>query len=90
MKVPKAVADAYMIVDDIAFYKMPNTKRLSYKVVDLRNTKNVGQLVLNPVNNKFSLINSTFPNGKRKYEMLYYQERNREQLMGVQCHAQVF
>lgn len=90
MKVPKAVADAYMIVDDIAFYKMPNTRRLSYKVVDLRNTKNVGQLVLNPVNNKFSLINSTFPNGKRKYEMLYYQERNREQLMGVQCNAEVF
>ena len=72
MRVPKAVTDAYMIVDDIAFY-----------AIDLRNTRSVGQLVLNPVNNKFSLVNSTFPDGKRKYEMLYYQERNRERLMEV-------
>ena len=81
MKVPKAVLDAYMIVDDIAFYKEQHTGRLSYRVVDLRDTKNVGTLALNPEDNRFILVNSTFPEDKRKYQMLYYQERNRERMI---------
>lgn len=77
---------ADLIVDDVAFYKVQHTGRLSYRVVDLRDTKSIGTLVLNPEGNKFILVNSTFPDDKRKYQMLYYQERNREILLDAAEH----
>mgnify|MGYP007089577542 FL=1 len=80
-QVDAAGSGADLIVDGIAFYKEQHTGRLSYRVVDLRDTKNVGTLALNPEDNRFILVNSTFPEDKRKYQMLYYQERNRERLI---------
>lgn len=74
-------SSAYMTVNWIAFFYLPDAAKLSFKVVDLKNPKRTGLLVLNVTCNKFTLANSTFPEGRRKYEMLYYQERNRELLL---------
>ena len=86
MKVPKAVLDAYMIVDNIAFYYVPKSKPMAFNVVDLRYPKYKCRLLFNKVNNKFSEKDSTFKDGKRKYQMLYYQERNRELLLNAAEH----
>lgn len=86
MKVPKAVLDAYMIVDNIAFYYVPKSKPMAFNVVDLRYPKYKCRLLLNKVNNKFSCKDSTFTDGKRRYQMLYYQERNRELLLNAEEH----
>lgn len=85
-QVDAAGSGADLIVDDIAFYKVQRTGRPSYRVVDLRDTKSIGTLVLNPEGNRFILVNSTFPDGKRRYQMLYYQERNRELLLNAAEH----
>ena len=86
MKVPKAVLDAYMIVDNIAFYYVPKSKPMAFNVVDLRYPKYKCRLLFNKVNNKFSEKDSTFKDGKRRYQMLYYQERNREILLNAAEH----
>ena len=83
MKVPKAVSDAYTIIDDIAFYYVTKSKPMAFNVVDLRYPKYKCRLLFNKVNNKFSEKDSTFKDGKRRYQMLYYQERNRELLLNA-------
>lgn len=65
---------------------MPNSKPMAFNVVDLRYPKYKCRLLFNKANNKFSEKDSTFKDGKRRYQMLYYQERNREILLDAAEH----
>ena len=68
--------DAFRIMHNIACYKiiMNGTKVL--QVRDLNNLKYHAEFFWDTSIDKFTLLQSTFANGKRKYEMLYLIERN--------------
>lgn len=67
---------AYMIVDCVAFYIYSNDE---ISIIDLNNLKNKAIIKVVDGGN-FRLMNCSFKD-KRKYEMLYYMEVNKEILI---------
>ena len=82
----KIEEEAVLVIDDIAFlqegmYKDIIGKYCDVKAIDLRNIKYQAQLRIYVKNNKsleLIIINSTFTKGKRKYQMLYFAEKNKK------------
>ena len=80
---------AYMIINNIAFmFKKNEHNTLFRQVVDVDNVEYKAKFRL--VNDDFELVSSTFSESKRKYEMLYYIEKNKELLLEECKDAQVF
>ena len=69
-----------MIINNIAIGYERKENVIVMKVIDLNNTKYKAHFVLNTMGD-FELRASTFSEGKRKYEMLYYVEKNKQDLI---------
>lgn len=80
-------ANAVLIVSNIAFgiRKDANFKKL--RAIDLNNTRYMADFIFDNQIRRFRMIESSFSDGKRKYEMLYLLERNTEELMEAYAHA---
>lgn len=81
-KTPSQIRDkAFMIVNNIAmlFCKTNSSTRL--RVYDINNLKYCADFIYSKDINAFNLVQSSFADGKRKYEMLYIIERNKEELI---------
>lgn len=81
--------NAYMIVNNIAMLFIRKSNNITLSVVDLNNLKYVAEFKYDKPINSFSLVHSTFADGKRKYEMLYYVERNKEEILEGYNHAKI-
>lgn len=80
---------AKIIVNNIAFgdTRINGTKVL--RAIDINNPKYIADFSFDTSINRFIQISSTFAEGKRKYEMLYLVERNKEELLEVLMNAKV-
>ena len=80
---------AKLIVNNIAFgtAQLSGTKVL--RVIDINNPKYVADFTFDRSIKGFVQVSSTFAEGKRKYEMLYLVERNKEELLEVLMYAKV-
>lgn len=71
---------AHMIINNIAFsFKKTHYDTRVMQVIDIDNKDYRANFRL--MNDEFELISSTFADDKRKYEMLYYIEKNKELLL---------
>lgn len=81
--------DAYLIINNIAMgYSIKEGEKF-LDVADLNNLRYKARFRLSD-EMVFELIASTFAEGKRKYEMLYFVERNREELIEGYRDAEIF
>lgn len=71
---------AFMIMSDIALFSKKTSNALMLVAIDLKNPKNRAELIYREDIKGFSIVDSTFPENKRKYEMLYLIERNKSQV----------
>lgn len=72
--------NAHLIINNIAMGYSRKENTILLKVIDLNNTKYMASFRLTD-DSIFELVASTFAEGKRKYEMLYFVERNKEELI---------
>lgn len=80
---------SYIIINNIAFlFKSNEHNKIDIQAIDLNNLKYKALFRL--INNSFELLSSTFSEGKRKYEMLYYMEKNKELLIEECTYAKIF
>lgn len=70
------IDEAFMIVDDVACYAIERNGQRILRVIDLKYRKYVAEFYWDNKFGSFNVIKSTFTEGKRKYQMLYYIERN--------------
>lgn len=77
-KVDELREEAFMIMSNIALFADIYNGTMALSVIDLKNLKNKAKLVYRKEIQGFSILDSTFPEGKRKYEMLYLVERNKK------------
>lgn len=81
---------SFMIINNIAFLIVKKESQKFVRVYDLNNLKYVADFYFDTGINRFSIARSTFSEGKRKYEMLYLVERNKEEIFEVFSNAKVF
>jgi len=79
----EAENDSFLLLDDIAYIVWNHDQRKLLYAVDLRNNEHCAAFIFNPTNMNFDLYINTFPDGKRKFEMLYILERNNNEIVKV-------
>lgn len=87
ISVNKLRDSAFMIINNIAFLTSVSGENRVLVAVDLNNRGNTATFSYNSSNGHFFVIESSFPEGKRKYEMLYFVERNTKKIAEVLLNA---